>query len=111
MPFIDTKQLTVKEPRPGWKGRFFHSNNMTFAYYTVRPGASVHEHFHPNEEVWNVIEGELEFTLDGQTQIARPGSAIVVPPNVAHSVRALSDARIIVVDFPLRESVGGVKID
>jgi hypothetical protein len=29
---IDTNRLEVKEPREGWKGRFFHSQNMTFAY-------------------------------------------------------------------------------
>ena len=33
--FIDTNHLNVKEPRAGWKGRFFHSQNMTFAYYAV----------------------------------------------------------------------------
>ena len=60
MPFIDTKQLSVKEPLPGWKGRFLNSENMTFGYYTVAAGASIHEHFHPNEEVWHIIEGEFE---------------------------------------------------
>jgi len=25
MPFIHTSQLPVKEPRPGWRGGFFHS--------------------------------------------------------------------------------------
>lgn len=57
MPFIDTNQLKVKEPLPGWRGRYFHSDNMTFAYYAVAAGASIHEHAHPNEEVWHVIEG------------------------------------------------------
>jgi hypothetical protein len=47
MTFIDTNHLEVKEPRAGWKGRFFHSNNMTFAYYAVAAGAWIHEHSHP----------------------------------------------------------------
>jgi quercetin dioxygenase-like cupin family protein len=111
MPFIDTSQLKVKEPLPGWKGRYFHSDNMTFAYYAVAAGASIHEHSHPNEEVWNVIDGELEVTIGGQTQVAGPGSAAVVPPNTPHSVKALSDGRSIVVDYPLRDSVGGVNND
>jgi quercetin dioxygenase-like cupin family protein len=111
MPFIDTNQLNVNEPLPGWKGRYFHSENMTFAYYAVAAGASIHEHSHPNEEVWNVIEGELEVTIGGQTQVARPGSVAVVPPNTTHSVKALSNGRSIVVDYPLRHSVGGVTTD
>jgi len=52
MTFIDTNHLNVKEPRAGWKGRFFHSQNMTFAYYAVAAGAWIHEHSHPNDEVW-----------------------------------------------------------
>src|SRR5215475_3985222 len=55
MPFIDTSQLQVEEPLPGWNVRFFHSENMLFAYYAVSAGASIHEHSHPNEEVWHVI--------------------------------------------------------
>jgi quercetin dioxygenase-like cupin family protein len=38
---------------------------MTFAYYSVAAGAWVHEHSHPNDEVWNVIDGQLEITIGG----------------------------------------------
>ena len=111
MPFIDTSQLKVKEPLPGWKGRYFHSESMSFAYYTAEAGASIHEHSHPNEEIWHVIEGELEVTIAGQTHVAGPGSVAVVPPNTAPAVKSLSDGRSIVVDYPLRHSVGGVSTD
>ena len=111
MPLIDTSQLKVKEPLPGWKGRFFNSENMTFGYYSVEAGASIHEHSHPNEEVWHVIEGEHEVSIGGQTQVAGPGFVAVVPPNTLHSVRALSDGRAIVVDYPLRQSIGGVSTE
>ncbi len=111
MPFIDTNQLEAKEPLPGWKGRFFNSDTMTFGYYNIETGASIHEHFHPNEEVWHVIEGELEVTIAGQAGIAGPGAVAVIPPNTVHSVKALSDGRVIVVDHPRRESIGGVKTD
>ena len=100
MTFIDTNRLNVKEPRAGGKGRFFHSQNMTFAYYAVAAGAWIHEHSHPNDEVWNVIDGELEIKIAAETQVAGPGCAVVVPPDTAHSVKALTDVRAIVVDFP-----------
>ena len=75
---------------------------MTFAHYEFVRGSSVHEHFHPQEEVWHVIEGELEMTIDGVTEIARPGMVGIVPSNVRHSVRALTDGRAIIVDYPMR---------
>jgi quercetin dioxygenase-like cupin family protein len=111
MPFIDTQQLTVKEPLPGWHGRFFHSQSMLFGYYIVAAGATIHEHEHPNEEVWHVIDGELEVTIDGETRVAGPGGVAIVPPNTLHRVKALSDGRAIVVDYPRRDSVGRASTD
>lgn len=102
MPFLDTRTLNVVERLPGWHGRYFHSPNMTFAHYEFAGGSSIHEHFHPQEEVWNVIEGELEITIDGVTEIARPGVVAIVPANTSHSVKALTSGRAVIVDYPLR---------
>ncbi|HYW47644.1 MAG TPA: cupin domain-containing protein, partial [Bryobacteraceae bacterium] len=107
MPFIDTSGLDVIERLPGWRGRYFHSPSMTFAHYDFTRGASIHEHFHPQEEVYEVIEGELEVTIDGVAQIARAGLVAIVPGNVRHSVRALTDGRAIIVDCPRRDGFAG----
>jgi len=109
MPFIDTRELKTIERLPGWKGRYFDSNSMTFGHYVFEAGSSIHEHSHPNEEVWNVIEGQLEVTIDGIAQVAGPGFVAIVPPNSRHSVRAITDGRAIVVDHPLRGDMGGTE--
>ena len=102
MPFIDTRTLDVIERLPGWYGRYFHSPSMTFAHYDFIRDSSIHEHFHPQEEVYEVIEGELEVTIDGVAQIARAGIVAIVAGNVLHSVKALTDGRAIIGDYPLR---------
>ena len=102
MPFVDVSGLNVVERLPGWYGRYFHSASMTFAHYDFVRGASIHEHFHPQEEVYEVTEGELEVTIDGAAQIARNGLVAIVPAGVRHSVKALTDGRAIIVDYPLR---------
>lgn len=106
MPFVDATGLKVIERLPGWYGRYFHSPSMTFAHYDFKGGSSIHEHFHPQEEVWEIIEGEVEVTIEGVAQIARPGIVAIVPGNVRHSVRALTDGRAIIVDYPLRNEMG-----
>ena len=106
MPFVDTSRLEVVERLPGWHGRYFHSPSMTFAHYEFAAGSSIHEHFHPEEEVYEVIEGVLEVTIDGRSQIAKPGVVAIVPANSRHSVKALSDGRLIVVDHPSRPDFG-----
>jgi len=102
MPFIDTRTLDVIQRLPGWYGRYFHSPSMTFAHYDFIRGSSIHEHFHPQEEVYEVTEGELEVTIDGVAQIARAGIVAIVPGNVPHSVKAITDGKAIIIDYPLR---------
>ena len=107
MPFIDTKQLPAGERLPGWKDHSFSTDKMTFAHYVFAAGASIHEHCHSNEEVWTVIEGELEVSIGGDSIIAGPGCVAVVPPNMAHSVRAVTDGKAIVTDCPVRVDLSG----
>lgn len=106
MPFVDVSTLAVTERLPGWRGRYFHSNNMTVAHYDFTRGASIHEHYHVQEEIYEVIEGELELTVDGEVHVARPGVVGIVPSNVPHSVKALTDGRAIIVDYPARPEFG-----
>src|ERR1700676_1118291 len=102
MPFVDISDLKVSERLPGWHGRYFHSPSMTFAHYDFKRGASIHEHFHAQEEVYEVVESELEVTIDGAAEIARPGVVAIVPSNARHSIKALTDGRAIIVDYPAR---------
>ncbi|MFC5862679.1 cupin domain-containing protein [Acidicapsa dinghuensis] len=106
MPFVNIDGLKVVERLPGWKGRYVHSSSMTLAHYEFVAGSKIHEHFHPEEEVYEVIEGELELTIDGKTEIAKPGIVAIVPANILHSVKALTDGRLIVVDHPARPDFG-----
>jgi len=92
MPFVDVTSLRVVERLPGWHGRYFHSPSMTFAHYDFVRGASIHEHDHPQEEVYEVIEGELEVTIDGVAQIARPGIVAIVPGGARHSIKVSATA-------------------
>jgi hypothetical protein len=39
-------------------------------------------------------------TVDGSVEIAKPGLVAIVPANVRHSVRSLTDGMVIIVDDP-----------
>ena len=106
MPFINVRDLRVIERLPGWHGRYFHSQNMTFAHYDFIEGSSIHEHSHPQEEVYEVVEGELELTIEGETRRVAAGAAAIVPSNARHSVKALTNGRVIIVDHPVRPEFG-----
>ena len=103
MTTIDISTLAVVERLPGWRGRTFDSASMTFAHYAFDAGATIHEHAHPQEEVYEVVEGELEITVAGVATRVRPGLVSIVPPNTRHAVRAITSGRLIVIDYPRRD--------
>ena len=106
MPFIDVQQPDRPASRyPGWHDRYFASQSMSFAYYDVDAGASIHAHSHDEEEVWHIVEGTLEITIDGETRLAGAGTAAVVPPNSVHAVKARTNARVIIANHPTRERI------
>jgi quercetin dioxygenase-like cupin family protein len=110
VPFVDPRSLPSHQPRPGWSGRFFHSDHMTFAYYDIATDADVHAHEHPHEEVWHVVAGALKLTLGDDTSVVRAGEAAIVPAGQRHSVRAIEPTHAIVVDYPVRESLAGIRL-
>jgi quercetin dioxygenase-like cupin family protein len=107
MGFIEPSALPEVQPKAGWHGRFFHSEHMTFAYYTIDAGAVLPPHAHANEEVWHVIDGSIELSLGNETRAVAAGSALVVPPNALHGAYAHERCVAIVVDHPVRREVAG----
>ena len=108
MPFVRPSEMLAAEPLPGWSGRFLHSEHMTFAHYDIATGAApLHEHQHPQEEVWHVVEGELSVNISGEEQVLGAGCVAVVPADTPHSVRPLSACRAIIADYPLRPNLPG----
>jgi quercetin dioxygenase-like cupin family protein len=106
MPVFEISTLKQVERLPGWRGRYFDSATMTFAHYDFDRDARIHEHRHHAEEVYQVLEGELEIVIDDVAHIVGPGRVAVVPANARHHVKALTDGKAVVVDHPVRHRVG-----
>jgi quercetin dioxygenase-like cupin family protein len=103
MPFVTLDEVDLREPMPGFTVRFVHSEHMTFAHWTIEPGAALPEHAHPHEQVAIVHDGRFELTIDGETQIIDPGRTAVIPGGALHSGRALTACRITDAFHPVRE--------
>ena len=54
----------------------------------IAPDAPPLRHKHPGEEIIYVLEGTLEYSIDGrEPAIFNVGEVLLVPPETAHSVR------------------------
>jgi quercetin dioxygenase-like cupin family protein len=103
MPFIELSDSMFKEPAPKFKAAFVHSGHMTLAHWIVERGAVLPEHSHVHEQVVNVIEGEFEMNIAGESKVLSRGLVAVIPSNVIHSGKALTECRIIDAFYPVRE--------
>lgn len=103
MPFIDLQDIPENEPVPGYHVRFVHSDTMTMAYWTIEAGAEIPEHAHPHEQVATVTEGEFELVVDDEARRMGAGDVAVIPSDVPHSGRAITDCRMIDAFHPVRE--------
>ena len=103
MSLIKLAELPEKEIVPGYHARFVHSQNMTLAYWRIEAGAELPEHAHPHEQVLNLLEGEFEAIVAGQTNHLLPGMVSIIPSNVRHSGKALTACRILDAFYPVRE--------
>lgn len=103
MSYIELDRVEEKELIPGYKARFVHSEQMTFAYWNVEANAALPEHSHHHEQVANVLEGEFELTVGGEARVLSPGMVAIIPSNVPHSGIAITDCRILDVFYPIRE--------
>jgi quercetin dioxygenase-like cupin family protein len=58
------------------------ANFVRFEPNTVAP-----VHWHDEEQIVLVLEGEFEFEVAGEKKVMRRGDALVIPPNVPHGAR------------------------
>ncbi len=103
MEYVCLEEIEEREPVPGFKVRFIHSENMTFSFWNIEKGSQMPEHSHPHEQVTNVVQGEFELTVDGESKKLVPGSVVIIPPHAVHSGKALAKSRVIDVFYPIRE--------
>lgn len=71
-------------------------------------GKSFRLHFHEDmHEIFVVVQGSAEMSLCKSQVTLGPGDAILVPPNVAHSMRSLDQQEVDYVVFGVTQDRGG----
>ncbi|MEX2187987.1 MAG: cupin domain-containing protein [Pirellulales bacterium] len=78
--------------------------NVMLSLVEFEPHAVVEPHSHPHEQLGMLLEGELTFTIGGQTRTLRPGEMWRIPGGVVHSATA-GDAAVKALDVfcPVRD--------
>lgn len=75
---------------------------VMLARILMKKGAVVPLHSHHNEQVTWVMEGALQFAIDGREVVVRAGEVLCIPPHMPHAAVALEDTVDIDVFTPPR---------
>ncbi len=97
------ENIEPREIAKGFRARFVHTESFTLSFIEVVAGSILPEHHHVHEQTSQVVSGEFEMVIGGKTVLLKPGSVVVIPSNVPHSGRALTNCTIQDVFCPVRE--------
>lgn len=74
---------------------------MSVIYSVVPAGSGIPVHVHSKEdETFEIIEGELEVTLNGEVQLLKKGDLAFMPKNFPHGFKALTNTSMWVTLVP-----------
>ena len=100
---IQLASLPDFNPFPGYVGKLVHGETMTIIHWEIQADCEVPLHSHPHEQIVNVMQGEFVLVLDGEPIHMHAGDVLVIPGDVPHSGRSITDCRIIDVWHPTRD--------
>src|SRR5438874_7622222 len=87
--FVTVSDIDAVEFLPGLEFRPVLGDNVMTNFVTFAPHTEAPMHVHEEEQVVIVLEGELEFVIDGETKLLKPGDVAVIPSWVPHGGRTL----------------------
>ncbi|MFF8653233.1 cupin domain-containing protein [Streptomyces huasconensis] len=88
---------------PGVSVQLVHGAGLTEMIWVFQANAHVPEHTHEAEQIVHCVEGIFEVHVAEEIVVLQAGDTVVIPAEVPHAARALTDARGIDVFHPVRE--------
>ncbi len=101
----DLRDAPTVHERPGFEQVVFRGIDRMIGLSQVTPELEDSEpHTHPYEQVNMLLDGRLDLLVDGERVELEPYHALVVPPEVPHTARAVAGETATLLAFwPLRE--------
>jgi quercetin dioxygenase-like cupin family protein len=103
MAFINYNTKNKLDIFPGVHSAMEHSAQISYGCVSLDEGVIVPIHNHPHEQWTYIVEGQMEFTLEGEMQLLLPGMGAYIPSNAKHGAVAVTACKVIDVFTPVRE--------
>ena len=86
-----------------------HLKTMVYGEHTLmtevrfEKGAVIPQHHHAHEQTGYIVSGNMDFLVDGEHYMAKPGDSWNIAGNVEHAATAIEASVVVEVFSPVRE--------
>jgi quercetin dioxygenase-like cupin family protein len=104
--WVQWDELEPIEMVPGLNFQPVVGDKVMVNFVSFDPHTEAPVHWHVEEQITYVMDGEFEFEVAGEKRILRRGQAVVIPSNVPHGART-HDSTCVEIDVfhPPRQGV------
>ena len=90
--WVTWKDREPIEMVPGLTFQPVLGDKLLVNFVSLEPHTVAPVHWHEEEQITFVIDGEFEFEVAGEKRILKRGDSVVIPPNVPHGARTLDSS-------------------
>jgi quercetin dioxygenase-like cupin family protein len=100
----DWNKIPIEQTAEGIERQMVVGQNVMLCRFRFAPFVVTPEHTHPHEQMTLVVQGKVQFFIDGEERIVSAGDVLHFPPNNRHGATML-DEEVILIDIfaPIRE--------
>ena len=103
---INWDEVELERVNDSMQRRIVTGETMTVARIYFRDGFTVPMHSHHNEQITQVIKGQMRFLLGDEARrelLLGPGDVLVIPPHVPHQATCIGEVEEIDMWSPRRD--------
>ncbi|MFN2466305.1 MAG: cupin domain-containing protein [Candidatus Dormibacteria bacterium] len=101
--YSDFNSQEVRQIWDGIQGRVITGERMTMALVDIEPNVQLQEHHHENEQLGFIVQGQLTFTIGGETRTLETGDTYSIRSDTPHSAVSGPDGCVVIDVFnPVR---------
>lgn len=92
-------EIEWEDVREGVRRKIYTGEGATVAMNELQPGHLPKPHAHPYEQIVYIIQGEGDFSVDGEVHHLTAGGLMVIPPNVEHFIQVTGNVPVLNMDI------------
>ena len=96
------REMTREHVTDQMSRRMVVGKNQMLTVWNMKKGSHSAAHRHPEEQIFWILSGEIEFLIDGKRRRCGPNDVGVIPGNTLHEAWVIEDVEMANLFSPVR---------